>query len=171
MSSFKKIDPKTLQANPFSMFDNDWALATAGSKAAFNTMTISWGGLGWLWNKPVCFTFIRKSRYTYQFIEDSDCFTLSFFGGNICRDQLKLLGSKSGRDMDKMRDSGLTPLQVDGHPAFAEATCIMVCKKLYSAEIDVSKLPPRLINAMYPGQKPDTHMAYTAEITACYVKE
>ena len=77
--SFKENKPELLTDNPFELIGADWMLVTAGTPEAFNTMTASWGGLGVLWERKVCFIFIRPTRYTYEFIEKSDYFTLSFF--------------------------------------------------------------------------------------------
>lgn len=172
MKDFVQIDPKELKGNVFSMLDDGWALLSAGTEASFNTMTVSWGGLGWLWRGPAAFAFVRKDRYTYKFVEENDSFTLSFFAPGDCRDQLKLLGSRSGRDMDKMNGSGLTPVWLGGQPAFAQAQCVLVCKKLYQSQFDYNQLPPQVREQCYPGVDPSViHVAYTSMVTACYVKE
>ena len=92
-----------------NLIGKQWMLVTAGTSEKFNTMTASWGGLGWLWNKPVAFVFIRPERYTHGFIEASDCMTLSFYGEEY-REALKICGTKSGRDTDKVAATGLTPI-------------------------------------------------------------
>ncbi len=171
MMDFKKIDPKELGGNVFGMYDDDWALVTAGVPGSYNTMTISWGGLGWLWGLPVSFTFVRKTRHTYKFMEDNDTFSLCFFAGESCKDQLMTLGTKSGRDIDKMNESGLTPIWVDGVPAYAEASAILVCKKLYDGQFDAGKIPADIKKAAYPGTNPDeVHVEYISQVIACYVK-
>lgn len=77
----KSIAIKDLSENFFEVIGKEWMLVTAGSKEHFNTMTASWGGIGWLWNKPVVFVFIRSERYTYEFMEENEYFTLSFRKG------------------------------------------------------------------------------------------
>jgi len=169
--SFKKIDVKDMPGNTFALYDTHWALVTAGTPQSFNTMTISWGGLGWLWRRPVAFTFIRPSRHTFNFVEEQNCYTVSFFAKDACREQLKVLGTQSGRDMDKMKDSGLTPTWLDGQPTFEEAEIVLVCKKLYSAQFDHASLSDEVKTTAYPGvEADDLHVAYTSEIVACYVK-
>ncbi|MCD8186883.1 MAG: flavin reductase, partial [Rikenellaceae bacterium] len=74
----------------------------------FNTMTASWGAMGFLWNKPVAFVFVRPERYTFEFMEEYSAFTLSFMGKDQ-RHALKVCGSQSGRDSDKIADAGLKP--------------------------------------------------------------
>ena len=100
MSEFKRISPEEINDNPFKLIGKDWGLVTGGTKDGFNTMTISWGGIGVMWNKPVAFTFIRPQRYTYEFLEKDDIFTISFYDESY-RKALSLCGSKSGRDINK----------------------------------------------------------------------
>ena len=102
----KKLEVKDLKENFFEAIGKEWMLVTAGTKEKFNTMTASWGGIGWLWNKPVAFVFIRPERYTYEFIEKSDYLTLSFLG-EANKKVHAICGSKSGRDMDKVKATGL----------------------------------------------------------------
>ena len=75
----------------------EWMLVTAGTPDKFNTMTASWGGVGYLWNKAVAFVFIRPERYTHEFVENNERLTLAFLG-NENREILNFCGTKSGRD-------------------------------------------------------------------------
>lgn len=84
----------------FSQFDTKWALLSAGKKDSHNTMTISWGGMGTLWSKPVVTVYVKPCRYTYKFMNDNDFFTVSFYPEDR-KEALMLMGSKSGRDIDK----------------------------------------------------------------------
>lgn len=122
---------KDLTENFFEAIGKEWMLVTSGSKEKFNTMTASWGGIGFLWNKAVAFIFIRPERYTYEFIEKNDMLTLSFLGsGN--RSIYNICGSKSGRDTDKIKESGLLPLTTpDGNVTFEQARLTLECRKLY----------------------------------------
>lgn len=127
--------------NPFEKFDKEWALVTAGTKDKFNTMTISWGSMGTLWFKSVITIYIRPDRYTFEFLENSDTFTVSFFHEDK-KNILGVLGRCSGRDMDKMRESGLTPKYLDNGITWGEAKKTYVCRKLYMEQMDKSKFPP-----------------------------
>lgn len=169
---FKKIDPKELSGNVFEMIADGWALITVKDGDRFNTMTISWGGLGWLWRKPVAFTFVRPSRYTYDFMKKNDVITLSFFEKGKYRDQLNLLGSKSGRDIDKMKDSGLTPIEIDGQIAFSEATCVMVLKQLYDGPLPEERIQnvDKSVYALQNDRAPDIHDMRVSEVISCYIK-
>ena len=139
-------------------------LVTAGSHGSFNTMTASWGGLGVLWSKKVSFIVIRPSRYTYEFIERSASYSLSFFEEKN-RDALMLCGSKSGRDMDKVKEAGLTAVTDDGPIYFKEARLVMQCRKLYFQDLQPVNFLDGSIEKNYP-QK-DYHRWYVGEITRC----
>jgi len=144
-----------------SLFDKKWALLTAGDSTKFNTMTISWGGLGTIWGKPVATVYVRTSRYTYDFMDSNEFFTVSFYPEEY-KQILGVLGSKSGRDMDKMKDSGLTPVSAGKSMSFEEAEITLVCKKMFKQELDVANMPADVAKAMYEGQAP--HDMFIGEI-------
>ena len=108
----KPIAVGQLSDNFFETISKEWMLVTAGNKDAFNTMTANWGGIGFLWNKPVVYVFIRPERYTFGFMEKSDYFTLSFLGEEN-KSIHKICGSKSGREVDKIKETGLKPMITD----------------------------------------------------------
>lgn len=161
--NFKEIKIEDLQMNPFTKIGKEWTLITAGNKENHNTMTASWGGVGVLWNKNVATVYIRPQRYTKEFVDANDTFTLTFFEEKY-RDALTLLGRKSGREGDKIAEAGLTPCVVDETIAFEEANLVLVCRKLYADEIK----PECFIDGdadekNYPEK--DYHTLYIAEIT------
>ena len=131
----KKLEVKDLKENFFEAIGKEWMLVTAGTKEKFNTMTASWGGIGWLWNKPVAFVFVRPERYTYEFIEKSDYLTLSFLG-EANKKIHAVCGSKSGRDTDKVKATGLKPIFTEqGNVLFEQARLSLEGRKLYAANI------------------------------------
>ena len=144
-----------------SVFDKKWALLTAGNGESFNTMTISWGGLGTIWGKPVATVYVRTSRYTHDFMDANEFFTVSFYPEES-RKILGVLGSKSGRDMDKMKKSGLTPVKAGESVSFKEAEVTLVCRKLFRQQLEVSNITEDVVKAMYEGQAP--HDMYIGEI-------
>ncbi len=158
-----RIKPQDIKGNVFDAIGRKWMLITAGDKTGFNTMTASWGGMGVLWGKNVSFCFVRHERYTYGFMEKGDYYTLSFYGEEY-REQLNLCGTKSGRDIDKVKETGFTPVFADcGAPYFAEAELVLVCKKLYSEEFKPELfVDPSVREACYPDE--DYHRAYVGEI-------
>lgn len=121
--------------HPVNAFREDWmALATGNEKDGFNAMTISWGHIGELWNKPSVVCYVRPQRYTKKFMDDGDMFTLNWFGREQ-REALSILGSRSGRDCDKIALAKLTPFFTDGTVGFEEAKLCLVCRKLYQAPV------------------------------------
>ena len=113
----------------FEFFDKQWALLTAGDADKYNMMTISWGGLGTLWNKPVATVYVRTSRLTHDYMDDNEYFTVSIFPESY-KKTLSVLGSKSGREMDKMHVDGLTAVSAGESVTFKEAEITLVCRKL-----------------------------------------
>ena len=145
----------------FTQFDKKWALVTAGNEDSFNTMTISWGGMGTIWNKPVATVYVRTSRYTHEFIDNNDYFTVSFFPEEY-KKILGVLGSKSGREMDKMHASGLTPVPIENGITFKEAETTLVCRELCRQPIELQNMPEDVVNSFY---KADTrHDMYIGEV-------
>ncbi len=164
----QKIDPKTLDENVFSLIGERWMLITAGTPERCNTMTASWGGLGVLWGKQTATCYIRPQRYTYEFMEAGEAFTLSFFGEEY-RKALAFCGAKSGRDVDKIRECGFTVAAGAGDaPYFEEADLVLVCKKAYWQDLDPSHFLDPEIEKHYP-QK-DYHRMYIGEIVEAYKK-
>lgn len=145
----------------FSKFDKQWALLTAGKEGDFNTMTVSWGGMGTLWEKPVMTVYVRTSRYTHEFMDREDYFTVSFFPDG-CRDKLAVLGSKSGRDTDKINNSGLTAVKCKNGVTFKEAEVTFVCKKLFRQRLDPANMPKDVADTFY--SKDAEHDMYIGEV-------
>jgi len=166
-NDFKEIDPNILDENVFELIGEKWMLITAGTIDSYNTMTASWGGLGVLWNKNICFCFIRPSRYTYNFMEKSDFFSLSFFNKEY-RDVLQFCGTNSGRDVDKVNMTGITPLEgFTGTVYFAEAKLVLECKKIYYQDLDHTHFIESDIIEHYPEE--NYHRIYIGEIIKCLI--
>ncbi|HWS42883.1 MAG TPA: flavin reductase [Pseudoflavonifractor sp.] len=167
---FVKIDPKTLDGNVFSMLDNQWMLITAGTKDHCNTMTASWGGLGVIWSKCAATCYIRPQRYTREFVDREENFTLAFFGEEH-RKALSFCGSRSGREVDKAAECAFTVAAADcGAPYFEEAELVLVCKKLYTGEIDPAGFHDEALREKnYPGR--DYHKLYIGEIVEVLKKQ
>lgn len=163
MKPFVEIRPDEIKDNPIRLIGKEWMLLTAGSPDRFNTMTASWGTLGEMWAKPVCFCFVRPQRYTYEFMEKDDGFTLSFFGQKY-KPQLNFCGSRSGREIDKVAECGFTPRPSEnGSVFFDEARLVLECRKLYFQDLDPANFLDDSIIKNYP--KKDYHRMYVGEIT------
>jgi flavin reductase (DIM6/NTAB) family NADH-FMN oxidoreductase RutF len=167
---FTEIEIKSLQDNVFKLLDNDWMLITAGKKDACNLMTASWGTFGILWNKPVATIFIRPHRHTLKFVQENSFFTLSFFPHH-CRHILNYCGQHSGQTVDKIKETGLIPMETEtGNVGFEQARLIIECKKLYSDELKSDKfINLELMHKHYPSK--DYHQIFIGEILHCFVSK
>ncbi len=164
--SFKEIDVNSLKIAPFSSFQNDWALVTAGNKQSLNTMTVSWGALGVIWQKPVTFIFIRPQRYTFEFLEKNDYYSLSFLKDGF-KNILGICGSKSGRNFDKIKETGLIPIFDRKAPYFDQSKLAFICRKIHAQFIDPSCFVDESINSEYKNK--DYHKIFVGEIEKCLV--
>lgn len=152
---------QSLELDIFKTFHADWALLTAGTMDDFNTMTVSWGGLGTLWNKSVATVYVRPCRHTYGYMENSEYFTVSFYPEEYKKD-LALLGKLSGRDGDKVAKTGLTPAAAPNGVTFSQAKLTLVCKKLYAQDLDASAIPQDVMEASYAVEP--VHRMYIGEV-------
>ena len=126
---FKEISAKEISGNLIDMIANEWMLISAGDESAHNMMTASWGFAGEMWGNDAVVIAVRPQRYTMEFIDKQDTFSLSFYGDNKAIH--KICGSKSGRDIDKTKETGLTPVFSDDTVYFEEARLVLICKKQY----------------------------------------
>ena len=167
---------REFSGNPIERIDKGWMLVTVGDavtaanvendRGNWNTMTASWGGLGELWKKDVAFIFIRPSRRTFDFANNANLITLSFFDESY-RDALTLCGEKSGRDIDKAAATGLNPVffregPLAGAVSFKEARDIIICKKIYAHDLDPALFLDPSIEKNYNGS--NYHRMFIGEI-------
>ena len=155
------MDLKNFNLAPLYALDKEWALLTVGNKEKFNTMTISWGGLGTLWHKPVVTVYLRPNRYTYEFMENNEYFTISFYSEDYKKD-LGILGSKSGRDTDKIALTKLTPEFLEKATTFKEARLTIICKKIYYQDLDIKNIPEDVIDKFYKNEP--VHRMFIGEV-------
>ncbi len=162
-NSFSEIAVRDFTGNAFNMIGRDWMLITAGTAEKVNTMTASWGGMGVIWNMPVTYMFIRESRYTKQFVDDQQSYSLCFFDHDAHRDMLLHMGEVSGRDEDKIAGSGLELLYSDNTPYFAEASTVLICRKLSCHTLSSDGIiDKQILKNCYPDG--DFHDMYIGEI-------
>ena len=146
--------------NVFQMFNDRWALVTAGDIDNYNTMTIGWGSMGTIWGPPhngkaVLTVYVSPARYTHEFLEKNAYFTVSFFPEKYRRD-LGLLGSRSGRDGDKVALTALEPIPVEHGVDFKQAELTFVCKKIYSHQFEKDRVPAEVVDWIYTRVPPHT---------------
>lgn len=146
----------------FEIYDRTWALVSAGNMEDYNTMTISWGGLGTIWNKPVATIYIRPSRHTYGYLENNECFTVSFFPEEYKKD-LGILGKLSGRDGDKVASTSLTAVAAGESVTFAQAEVTLLCRKLYYNDLSKENMPADIRDRNYAADEP-AHRMYIGEV-------
>lgn len=152
------------------LIGKEWMLVTAGTPESYNTMTASWGGVGFLWNKPVAFVFVRPERHTFGFMEREERFTLSFLGREH-RDILNFCGTKSGRDCDKAKETGLRPVATEqGGVTFEQARLVLECRKLYRTEMKAGEFLDKACLERWYNDRPggSLHAVYVAEIENVY---
>ena len=161
MKSFEAKEYKV-----FDMFSNQWGLVTAGNSSFYNTCTIAWGSLGTIWGgpgqgRPIVTVYVNPDRYTYDFLKESDIFTVEFFPPEY-RKALGYLGSHSGRDGDKVAAAGLTPKELHGGVTFQEANLTFVCRKLYQGPFQREGLADEINHGIYEDWNP--HWMFLGEI-------
>ena len=163
MHTFQPYPIDMLNMNPFTKIGKEWALISAGDKNKCNTMTVSWGGVGVLWGKNVVYIFIRDSRYTKEFIDNGEFFSMSFFNEKY-RDALSYCGKESGRNVDdKFKGAGLTPAFRHNIPYPEEANLVLLCRKMAAVPItEDTFVDPQIMPKWYSDN--DMHVMYVGEI-------
>ena len=168
-SGFRHINVRDITENTFELIGKDWMLVTAGNIAKFNMMTANWGSFGILWHRPVATCFIRPQRYTYEFAENNNYFTLCFLPEQY-REALNLCGSLSGRNIDKAAATGLTALETThGNVYFEECSLVLECRKLYADKLEAANfIEKQIIDEVYT--RGDFHKLFIGEIVSCLKK-
>lgn len=166
---FKEVSVNKINENPFHLIGKQWMLVTAGNKENFNTMTAAWGAFGFLWNLPVTHIYVRPQRYTYDFMEKNDYYTLCFFDKSH-KNILTYCGSHTGKEYDKVKETGLVPLETSlDNVYFDQARLVIECKKIYYDDINPKHFVDRLIQRNYPNK--DYHRMYAGKVIKCLINE
>lgn len=166
LPGFRQISADKIPGNIVKLLNN-WTLITSGTAEKTNVMTASWGGLGVFWEKPVAFCFLNPSRYSVQTMDQGETYTISFYT-EAYKDAMLYCGNNSGRNTDKIKGSGLTPIKTpSGATAFAEAWMIFECKKIIAQQIS-----PDAVKTQVPAEwsKNGYHKMYVGEILNVWVK-
>ena len=158
----REITAENINENIFKLIGKDWMLVAAQKDGKTNAMTASWGFAGVMWGKNCLITAIRPQRYTKEFIDGSDTFSITILPDGY-RDTLNYFGSVSGRDEDKIAKSGLTVEKCENTPYFAEGKLVLICRKMFAQEIKAeSFIDKEALEKWYPNN--DFHTLYVAEI-------
>lgn len=169
------IPATEIQGNSIDLIGNQWMLVTAGNAQSFNTMTAAWGALGMAWSHPAAFIMIRESRYTYEFLQREQAYTLSFFDEEY-RSALRICGTQTGRTEDKVKNAGLTPITTpSGLVAFSEARMVIECRNMYQNQLDTEHLTPTyqmpIVQGTHYDTDPTRHQLFISEITNVWVRK
>ncbi len=172
MENMKTIEPNQLSTSPIDLIGKEWLLVSSGSEESYNTMTASWGSMGFLFNKNVVTIVVRPERYTFEFLERETHFTLTILEEGH-REAQTLLGKVSGRDEDKVSRSGLTPcVTPSGLPTFKEARVVLECRKIYGQMMSEESFVDHSIFEKWYGEgHGNLHKIYIGEIENCWIKE
>ena len=163
---FQEINIRDLNQNAVSMIADRWMLVSAGNEEGYNMMTASWGALGEMWGKDIAAVVIRPTRYTYEFMEQEDYFTVSVFSDELKQKIHSVCGSKSGRNLDKTKETGLTPV-FDGGVYFEQADIVLVCKKIYVDDVKPQNFIDKSLDEKWYNN--DYHRMYVGEIVKVLV--
>lgn len=184
-NGFEKITASVLSKldfNPFNKIGKEWFLVSAGNEKGWNTMTASWGFSGVMWGKNTFTTVIRPQRHTKKFVDENDYFTICFFDDEKYRKALSFCGSHSGKDYDKAKETGLTPVFISDETeaygekysfetiGFEQASMILVCKKAYIQPMTGECMLNKADDEKWFANK-DYHVQYIGEIVSAYIKD
>ncbi len=166
---FKEIQFCDVKENVVDLLKNQWGLVTAGDENGLNTMTVSWGAVGELWAMDMTTIYIRPQRHTVNYLENNDYFTITFFDSEY-KKALAFCGANSGRDCDKIKETGLTPVFDCKAPYFEEAKLVLVCKKVAKGSFDADQMIDKsIIDSQYPNN--DFHYIYYGAIEKVLILE
>ena len=172
--NYINIPATDIKDNMSQVIGSEWMLVTAGNKESFNTMTAGWGATGFIWGRPAAFIMIRDSRYTYEFIEREQAYTLSFFTEEY-KHALNICGTRSGRAGDKIKEAGLMPIMTpSGMMTFAEARMVIECRNMFEQRMDTALLNANYkedIQKRYYTKDEAIHQLYISEITNVWIKK
>ena len=163
----KRIDPRDIKTSPFSILDREWALLVGGEGDRANPMTVSWGGMGTLWHRPVATVYVRPTRHTYGLLEEHREFTLNFMPPPF-RAALETCGKVSGRDTDKWKAAGIEPQAAEevSVPRVKGARLALECRVIGFADLEKDKILEKSVLDLYPSL--DFHRAYFGEVLAAF---
>ena len=170
----KMIDPFDY-AGEFSKHMSQGVLLTTKGEKGVNTMTIGWGTMGIEWGRPMFVAYVRESRYTHDLLDANPEFTVNCPVGEFDKKILGFCGTKSGRDVNKIKELGLHLVESMNIsvPGFKEFPLTLECKVVYRNKQPVETIPQEIQDRYYPVKDgaQDFHYAYYGEIVGAYIIE
>lgn len=166
---FKEIKVCDIKKSACTMFSQGWAIVAAGNQEDYNGMTVSWGCLGHVWRKDVANVYVRPTRYTYEYFEKNDYFTVSIFKEDEYKKDLTYVGKVSGRDEDKFAKTDLTFSFIDDLPVMDQAEYVLLCKKAYAHDIVRPEFIDKDVESFYKDE--NLHRSYYGVIEKVFIKE
>ena len=165
----RRIELSDLSLKPFDVLAREWALLVAGVERP-NPMTVSWGGFGTLWERPVATVYVRPTRHTWKLLDEGAEFTLNVMSPDA-RPALELCGSRSGRDTDKWAAAGLArePSAVVAVPRVGGARLSFECRTLATLDFDPTRFLEPRVERLYP--KKDYHRVFFGEVLAAWASD
>ncbi|MBT3229397.1 MAG: flavin reductase family protein [Candidatus Marinimicrobia bacterium] len=162
-----EIDPAELSIEAVDLWMNQWLLLTSGSSDDYNMMTVAWGSVGYMWEKPFAQVVVRPQRHTRGFMDRSETFTLCAFPEKY-RADLNIMGTISGSDGDKLGHTDFTikPSKIVAPPSYNEANLILECQTIYRQDMDPDGFIDQKIHDIYEAK--DYHRIYFGEILAAF---
>jgi flavin reductase (DIM6/NTAB) family NADH-FMN oxidoreductase RutF len=146
------------------------AFLTVKKGDTVNTMTISWGDIGYRWSRPILTVMVRQSRYTHELIDSNSEFTVSIPLDDSLKKALAICGTKSGREMDKFKETGIS-LKASKYletPIIADCKLHYECKIVYKQDMDPALMKDEVLKGSYSNG--DYHTFYYGEIVNCYLE-
>ncbi|MBQ7207292.1 MAG: flavin reductase [Lentisphaeria bacterium] len=142
-------------------------LGTAGTPAHYNSLTLGWGASGVLWSKPVAIVYIRENRFSFRYFEENPVFVLSWYGKKERPALMKIFGGTSGRDTDKEKLSGFTPVETPGGSVtYLQAEKVVICRKVLRTAVPAAAVPGPLQARL--GRDGFVHIQYTGEVLSVW---
>jgi flavin reductase (DIM6/NTAB) family NADH-FMN oxidoreductase RutF len=169
MHVFQPVSFEDIESGPYQFGGDNWMLITSEKDGKVNSMTASWGGVGYIWDKRCSFIFVRESRYTKELLDASGVYSLSFMDHKEYHGTMKYLGMVSGRNEDKIAGARLHIGRDQGIPYLDEASSVILCRIMYRQAFEESGfVVPDIVKKVY--KDGDYHTMYVGEMVKAMIR-
>ena len=167
---YKHFEKVPVDKDKGELFGSRVYLGTAGNAENYNSLTLGWGATGVLWSKPVAIVYLRENRFSFRYFEESPVYVLSWYPAKYKKEVYTVFGGKSGRDTDKEKLSGFTPVETpEGGVTYLQAEKVVICRKVLRQEVPKEFLPKELQPRL--GRDGFIHIQYTGEVLSIWKKK